>query len=84
MLRLAAALALLVAAPALAQTNAGTQARGAPRTEIRFDEVERVEGELASPDVTLVDPPSRPRFGGLIKVRQNFADKLMGSVSELR
>ena len=52
-------------------------------TEIKFDEVEGIDGERLSPDILDVSTYKPARFGTLIKVRENFDDKIVKSVDQL-
>lgn len=81
-MRVLLAALVLVSQVSFAQTSAGTEKRQ-PKTEIRFDENELIDGTTRGPDGQLIDAPPPIAFESLIRVRTNFADKLKASVSEL-
>ncbi len=84
-MRTALLLALVIAAPAFSQTGkAKTQTeKKAPVTEIKFGEGSAIMGDRDVPQELRVDSIRPPPFPNLIKVRENFSDKLMESVYEL-
>lgn len=48
-----------------------------------FGDGTEIDGEADRPDIAFVESARRPGFKSLIKVRTNFADKLLESVHEL-
>jgi hypothetical protein len=50
--------------------------------EIKFGP-EEIEGRRKAPDVSHIVANKPPPFGNLIKVRDNFADKIMKSVDQM-
>ena len=71
--------ALLFTLPALAQ--AGQSPKPKPQV-IDFEALE-IEGQTLKPDVSFVDSKPSAKFDSLIRVRADFADKLLSSVNEL-
>ena len=88
-LMLAAALA---AAPALAQdedaksggekASGGGGARASKAQSIDFEE-DTIEGDLTRPDGEYVEARSRVKHSNLIRIREDFEEKVMESVGEL-
>jgi hypothetical protein len=76
--------ALLLSSVSFAQNSTGAEKGRQPKTEIRFDENELIDGTTRGPDGALIDAPPPIVFQSLIRIRTNFADKLMNSVNELR
>jgi len=68
-----ALVAVLVLVPALALAQAS---RPAPTQKIEFGEGDLIDGTVSQPDVTMIDPPQRPRLEPLIQVRKDFNDKI--------
>ena len=85
-LMLAAALA---AAPALAQdasAKSGSNekaARGAAKAQSIDFEEDTIEGDLTRPDGEYVEARSRVKHSNLIRIREDFEEKVMESVGEL-
>lgn len=81
------AFSMLAAAPALAQdeSNKGTggdNARYQKTTQIDFED-DTIEGDLSKPDGEYVEARKRVGHEKLIRIREDFKDKVMESVSEL-
>lgn len=75
--------ALLFAVPALAQTTKPSPAApSAKKTVIEFEGSEILCTDVGPEDTVITTKPTA-KFGSLIKVRTDFADKLMASVNEL-
>lgn len=79
------ALLLAVAAvPALAQIEPKPAPKKvAPVQRVDFGEGDLIEGGLATGEVDIYLGVKRPGFESLLRVRQNFNDKLRESVHEL-
>ncbi len=82
-----AAAVLFTAAPALAQDEGGTNAgEGGARyqrtTTIDFED-DTVEGDLTKPDGEYVEARKKVQHSNLIRIREEFHDKVMQSVGEL-
>lgn len=84
-MRLFVAAALLLSSVSFAQTPAGTQPskRQPPKTEIKFDDDGVIEGGTKGPDGSVITGKHAPAFESMIRLRQNFADKLMASAQDL-
>lgn len=85
MRRFAAAF-LLFATVANAQQNDSTRTenkKSMPKTEIIFETGSDIDGEFAAPGLETITSRPPNRFGSLIKVRDNFKDKLMESIYDL-
>lgn len=80
------ALALLMSAPvALAQDQA-TNSEGGVRYQktTTYDfEGDTIEGDLMRPDGEYIDARKRVNHSNLIRIREEFRDKVMQSVGEL-
>ena len=50
--------------------------------QINFED-DTVEGDLTKPDVEYIDASKRVRHSNIIKIREEFKDKVMQSVGEL-
>jgi len=74
----------VVAMTAQAQGQKTPEPRAPAPRELRFDEGDVVDGSLATPDVELVRPAhvtaAKPK---LIRVRADFRERVLQSVSEL-
>jgi hypothetical protein len=70
--------ALLFAAPALAQDNV----RYAKTTTYDFED-DTIEGDLSKPDGEYLEARGRVKHSNLIRIREEFKDKVMQSVGEL-
>ena len=64
-----------------AQTQSPTQNKKA--AEIIFGDGDLIDGDINKPDVEFVRPAPGAKFGKLIRVRQDFKEKVMSSASEL-
>lgn len=53
------------------------------KTELKFDEPDLIEGGLKGPADTYVTFRKRPDFKTMIKVRENFDDKIVRSVDQM-
>jgi hypothetical protein len=79
---------LLVGDYALAQGRAAKAGGGGDnvtykkQTEYSFDD-DTIEGDLTKPDGEYVEARSRVKHSNLIKIREEFKDKVMQSVGEL-
>lgn len=84
-MRIALAALVLVSQVSFAQTSSGAEKRQVVKTTtVVFDENDVVNGELQGPNGQVVTAGPDPVFPSLIRVRQNFSDKLMQSVQNLR
>ena len=81
MKQIAAAL-LLIAAVANAQQN-DAQKKTERKTEIVFETGTDVSADIASPNLETVTVGPPIHHSSILKVRENFKDKVMASVSEL-
>ena len=75
---------LLVSTLAAAQTR--QPAKAAPRertTRVDFETDDLIDGVRTGPQVTVIDSRPQATFSTLIKVRQDFSDKLLESVHAL-
>jgi hypothetical protein len=83
MLKLLALLALL---PSLAyaegKKSADESVRYAKTTTINFED-DTIEGDLTRPDGEYVEARKRVKHSNLIRIREEFKDKVMESVGEL-
>lgn len=80
------ALALLFAAPAaLAQEDAANVEGGVryQKTTTYDFEGDTIEGDLMRPDGEYIDARKRVNHSNLIRIREEFRDKVMQSVGEL-
>ena len=81
---------LAVATPALAQDSGGGQkadkgegnVKYSKTTTINFED-DVVEGDLTKPDGEYVEARNKVKHSNLIKIREEFKDKVMSSVGEL-
>jgi len=72
---------LLLAAPVLAQKADGNVSyKKTP--EYSFDD-DTIEGDLSKPDGEYVEARKKVKHSNLIKIREEFKDKVMQSVGEL-
>jgi hypothetical protein len=69
-------------AAALAQDEQGGNVRYARTTEINFED-DTIEGDLTKPDGEYVEARKRVNHSNLIRIREEFKDKVMQSVGEL-
>jgi hypothetical protein len=82
-MRLVLVAVLVLSSVSFAQNTSGAQKR-VPQTTINFEDPDLVDGTLKSPDAEMIRGRVHIRFTSMIRVRSNFADKLMHSVNELR
>ena len=73
---------LLVASGAFAQEKNEGNVRYAKTTEINFED-DTIEGDLTKPDGEYVEARKKVKHSNLIKIREEFKDKVMQSVGEL-
>jgi hypothetical protein len=79
---------LLTAGYALAQGRGGAKGGGGDNvsykktTEYSFDD-DTIEGDLTKPDGEYVEARNKVKHSNLIKIREEFKDKVMQSVGEL-
>jgi hypothetical protein len=81
------ALGLGVAAPAWAQSeddllSAGEGVVYKKKTVISFDD-DTIDGDLTKPDGAYVESRKKVRHSNLIKIREDFREKILGSISTL-
>ena len=79
MKKLVGLLLVVLAAPVFAQDEAG--ARYAKQTTINFED-DTIEGDLTKPDGEYVEARKRVSHSNLIRIREEFKDKVMESVGE--
>ncbi len=80
------ALALLMSAPAALAQDAATNVEGGVRYQktTTYDfEGDTIEGDLMRPDGEYIDARKRVKHSNLIRIREEFRDKVMQSVGEL-
>ncbi|HYR55273.1 MAG TPA: adventurous gliding motility protein CglF [Myxococcaceae bacterium] len=79
-------LALLVVLPGLAYADgkkaADENVRYSKTTTINFED-DTIEGDLTRPDGEYVEARKRVKHSNLIRIREEFKDKVMESVGEL-
>jgi hypothetical protein len=80
-------IAIIASSFALAQKRGGGAAGGdnvtyKKTTEYSFDD-DTIEGDLTKPDGEYVEARSKVKHSNLIKIREEFKDKVMQSVGEL-
>ena len=79
-------LALLVVLPGLASADgkkaADENVRYSKTTTINFED-DTIEGDLTRPDGEYVEARKRVKHSNLIRIREEFKDKVMESVGEL-
>jgi hypothetical protein len=81
-------IALVASSLALAQNKrggggaAGDNVSYKKTTEYSFDD-DTIEGDLTKPDGEYVEARSKVKHSNLIKIREEFKDKVMQSVGEL-
>ncbi len=83
--RMKMALCLLIAAlavPAWAQEKGGGSVTYKKQTEYSFED-DTIEGDLTKPDGEYVEARKKVKHSNLIKIREEFKDKVMQSVGEL-
>ena len=75
--------ALAVAQDAASTSSAeNTAAKAQKRTEFSFEE-DTIEGDLSRPDGEYVEALKRVPHSNLIRIREEYRDKVMQSVDEL-
>jgi hypothetical protein len=75
--------ALLCAAPALAEDEAGVLRGAAPpgeTTVLTFDQEDTIEGSLRTPDGELVEARKKSRHSSLIRIRKHFRRAVLHTV----
>ena len=85
MRKLVFVMSLLMAVSALAQGRAakgGGDVQYKKTTEYSFDD-DTIEGDLTKPDGEYVEARNRVKHSNLIKIREEFKEKVMRSVTEL-
>lgn len=82
MTRFFAVVLLGVALPALAQDKGGSGVQYKKTTEYSFED-DTIEGDLTKPDGEYVEARKKVKHSNLIKIREEFKDKVMQSVGEL-
>jgi hypothetical protein len=70
------------ALPALAQDKGGGNVTYKKTTEYSFED-DTIEGDLTKPDGEYVEARKKVKHSNLIKIREDFKDKVMQSVGEL-
>jgi len=76
--------AVVSAAPVFAQEKGGgdDNVRYSKTTTINFED-DTIEGDLTRPDGEYVEARSRVKHSNLIRIREEFRDKVVQSVGEL-
>ncbi|MBI3185607.1 MAG: adventurous gliding motility protein CglF [Myxococcales bacterium] len=67
---------------ALAQDKGEGNVRYAKQTTINFED-DTIEGDLTKPDGEYVEARKKVKHSNLIRIREEFKDKVMQSVGEL-
>ena len=80
MKKLSLLMLVMLAAPAFAQDKSGVTYK--KQTEYSFED-DTIEGDLTKPDGEYVEARKRVKHSNLIKIREEFKDKVMQSVGEL-
>lgn len=70
------------AMPAFAQDKGGGNVSYKKQTEYSFED-DTIEGDLTKPDGEYVEARKKVKHSNLIKIREEFKDKVMQSVGEL-
>ena len=83
-MRLVLVAALVLSSVSFAQTTTGEQKRRVPTTYIDMEADTDILGTPVGPDGILIEDRAPVRFKSLIRVRENFNDKLKASVNDLR
>lgn len=73
---------VVVSLPASAQDKKGGGEQYKKTTEFNFED-DTIEGDLSKPDGEYVEARKRVKHSNLIKIREEFKDKVMQSVGEL-
>ena len=81
---------VFLAVPALAQDDAPAQGGGKGGGNVRYEkttsidfEDDTIEGDLSKPDGEYVEARKKVQHSNLIRIREDFEDKVMQSVGEL-
>lgn len=81
---------MLTVAPAFAQDEGGGKAAGGGEGNVRYNktqtidfEDDTIEGDLTKPDGEYVEARKKVKHSNLIRIREDFQDKVMQSVGEL-
>jgi hypothetical protein len=74
--------AISLATGALAQDKKGGDVTYKKQTEYSFED-DTIEGDLTKPDGEYVEARKKVKHSNLIKIREEFKDKVMQSVGEL-
>lgn len=83
MKRLVFAVTLLASAPAFAAgKGGGPNVTYEKKTVINFED-DTIQGDLTKPDGEYVESRKKVRHSNLIKIREEFKDKVLQSVGEL-
>jgi hypothetical protein len=75
-------LLMLTAGSAFAQDKGGGGVQYKKQTEYSFED-DTIEGDLSKPDGEYVEARKKVKHSNLIKIREEFKDKVMQSVGEL-
>ena len=75
-------IALSFALPAFAQDKGGAGVTYKKQTEYSFED-DTIEGDLTKPDGEYIEARKKVKHSNLIKIREEFKDKVMQSVGEL-
>jgi hypothetical protein len=82
--------AMLAVAPAFAQDAGGGKGGGGGEGNVRYNktqtidfEDDTIEGDLTKPDGEYVEARKKVKHSNLIRIREDFQDKVMQSVGEL-
>jgi hypothetical protein len=80
----------LTVAPAFAQEAEGDKGGGGGEGNVRYNktqtidfEDDTIEGDLTKPDGEYVEARKKVKHSNLIRIREDFQDKVMQSVGEL-
>lgn len=82
MKKLCFAVALLVAVPAVAQDKKAAADASKKTTEYSFED-DTIEGDLTKPDGEYVEARRMVKHPDLIRIREEFKEKVMQSAGEL-
>ncbi|MBI5529205.1 MAG: hypothetical protein HY897_23010 [Deltaproteobacteria bacterium] len=83
---LAAALLFMFAGEQMGPGDFGgpqTQPASGIRHRVNFDEVDVIDATRPAPDIEKIEARPRQKFPNLIKYRDNFSEKILGSVNAL-
>ncbi|MGI5864136.1 MAG: adventurous gliding motility protein CglF [Myxococcales bacterium] len=75
--------AILIAAIALFPTLAGAQAKREAGPQVINFEDDTIQGDLTKPDGEYVEARKKVEHTNLIRIREEFKDKVLQSVSDL-